>query len=97
MRKLTFIAGAAVGYVLGARAGRQRYEQIAEAARRVQRNPTVRNGLDTAAQAGRQAASRTAGVIADRAGDRLPESVSDRLRSMRSREVPLDDDWGSSR
>ena len=28
MAKLSFIAGLAAGYVLGARAGKQRYEQI---------------------------------------------------------------------
>lgn len=30
--KLTLVAGLAVGYVLGSRAGRERYEQIARAA-----------------------------------------------------------------
>ncbi|ADD41500.1 hypothetical protein [Stackebrandtia nassauensis] len=43
MRKWVFVAGVAVGYVLGARAGRERYEQIAAMARRVRDNPTVRN------------------------------------------------------
>lgn len=32
--KIVFVAGAAAGYVLGARAGRKRYEQIAAAASR---------------------------------------------------------------
>jgi hypothetical protein len=32
--KILFVAGAAAGYVLGARAGRKRYEQIASAANR---------------------------------------------------------------
>lgn len=32
--KILFVAGAAAGYVLGARAGRKRYEQIAAAANR---------------------------------------------------------------
>ncbi len=39
--KLTFLAGLAVGYVLGARAGRERYEQITRTARRLRDNPTV--------------------------------------------------------
>lgn len=43
MRKWIFVAGVAVGYVLGSRAGRERYEQIAAAARRVRDNRTVRN------------------------------------------------------
>jgi hypothetical protein len=41
MRKLILVVGFAAGYVLGTRAGRQRYEQIAQAARRVKDHPTV--------------------------------------------------------
>lgn len=41
MRLLTFTAGLAVGYVLGARAGREKYEQIVEGARKLQANPTL--------------------------------------------------------
>ncbi|WP_052852257.1 hypothetical protein [Streptomyces avicenniae] len=85
MRKLTFIAGAAVGYVLGARAGRERYEQLRAAARRLAENPAVRNGVDTAAQSGRQAAARAAGAVAERAGDRLPDPVTNRLRAVGER------------
>jgi hypothetical protein len=39
--KATFFAGLAIGYVLGTRAGRERYEQITRAARKVRSNPTV--------------------------------------------------------
>ena len=39
MSKLSLLAAAGVGYVLGARAGRQRYEQIAGTARKVAGNP----------------------------------------------------------
>lgn len=41
--KLSFLAGAAVGYVLGARAGRERYEQIVRVARRVAGSQTVQS------------------------------------------------------
>lgn len=42
MGRLRFglIVGLATGYILGARAGRERYEQIARVARRVQSSPT---------------------------------------------------------
>jgi hypothetical protein len=43
MRKTVFAAGLAAGYVLGARAGRERYETIARAARRVQSSQTVQS------------------------------------------------------
>lgn len=39
--RMMFAAGLAVGYVLGARAGRERYEQIKRAARRVADSPAV--------------------------------------------------------
>jgi len=41
MRMLTFAAGLAAGYVLGTRAGREKYEQIAAGARQVRANPTL--------------------------------------------------------
>jgi len=43
MHKLSMAVGFAAGYVLGARAGRQRYEQIAQAARRVRDHPAVQS------------------------------------------------------
>jgi hypothetical protein len=44
--KLVFVAGAAVGYVLGARAGRRRYEQIKAGAERLWNDPNVQKGVD---------------------------------------------------
>ena len=41
MAILKLAAGVAIGYVLGSRAGRERYEQIAETARKVSAHPTV--------------------------------------------------------
>ncbi|MGW1077055.1 YtxH domain-containing protein [Streptomyces sp. NPDC002537] len=90
--RLTFIIGAAVGYVLGARAGRERYEQLRKGAQRVAQNPAVRNTAESAAQNGRALASKAF----DRLGDRLPGSVSDRVRSLRERGQGAEDDWGTS-
>ena len=42
MRKPTILIAAGIGYVLGAKAGRTRYEQIRSATRRVAGNPQVR-------------------------------------------------------
>ncbi|MGO2110758.1 MAG: hypothetical protein ACTH31_04020 [Pseudoclavibacter sp.] len=41
MKKLVFVIGLIVGYVLGARAGRKRYDQIAEAAKNVWQSKPV--------------------------------------------------------
>jgi len=43
MRKLSMAVGFAAGYVLGARAGRQRYEQITQVAHKVWEHPTVQS------------------------------------------------------
>lgn len=42
MGKLTMVAAGAVGYVLGTRAGRDRYEQIKTGAAKLARDPRVR-------------------------------------------------------
>ncbi len=41
MKVVKFAAGLAVGYVLGSRAGRDKYEQIVAAARKAQDHPAV--------------------------------------------------------
>jgi tryptophan synthase beta subunit len=42
------LIGAAIGYVLGAKAGRERYDQIVRAYHRIIENPTVRKAAGTA-------------------------------------------------
>jgi hypothetical protein len=46
MKKLLFMAGAAIGYVFGTRSGRQRYEQMRTKAREVMERPKVRQATD---------------------------------------------------
>jgi len=43
--KIVFVLGAAVGYVLGTRAGRERYEQIKRGAQRVWNTEPVQQGV----------------------------------------------------
>jgi predicted component of type VI protein secretion system len=96
--RLTFVIGLAVGYVLGTRAGRERYEQLKKSARQVAQNPAVRNTAETAAHQGRQFAGRAYHVVSDKVGDRMPESVAGRVRSLRERSAHDGgaDDWGTS-
>ncbi|GAB7108197.1 YtxH domain-containing protein [Streptomyces phaeofaciens JCM 4814] len=96
--RLTFVVGLAVGYVLGTRAGRERYEQLKKSARQVAQNPAVRNTAETAAQQSRQFAGRAYHVVSDKVGDRMPESVAGRVRSLRERSAHDGggDDWGTS-
>ncbi|EDY56990.2 secreted protein, partial [Streptomyces sviceus ATCC 29083] len=66
--KLTFVVGLTLGYVLGTRAGRERYEQLKKSARQVAQNPAVRNTAETAAQQGRQFAGKAYHVVSDKGG-----------------------------
>ncbi|WP_249345337.1 YtxH domain-containing protein [Microbispora sp. H11081] len=66
--KAMFATGLAVGYVLGTRAGRERYEQIKRFAQRFADSPTVQ---EAAGLVGAQA-SKVAGKAKDLAGDRVP-------------------------
>jgi hypothetical protein len=71
MRKLVFLVGMATGYVLGTKAGRERYETIARTASRIKSSQTVQSA---------------AGVLREQAGsavNRIPtESV---LRPVREK------------
>ncbi|MFI9718424.1 YtxH domain-containing protein [Streptomyces sp. NPDC052396] len=90
--RLTFIAGLAVGYVLGTRAGRERYEELRKGAQRIAQNPAVRNTAESAAQNARALAGR--GL--DRLGHRIPAPVAERVRSLREQRVADEDDWGTT-
>ncbi|MFJ1548646.1 YtxH domain-containing protein [Streptomyces sp. NPDC088246] len=94
--RLTFIAGLALGYVIGTRAGRERYEQLKKSARQFAQNPAVRNTAESAAQSGRDLAGKAYHVVSDKVGDKMPASVADRVRSLRDRGQNGEDDWGTT-
>ena len=72
MSKLSLLAAAGVGYVLGARAGRQRYEQIAATARKVADNPKVQR----VAHRAQDAAAQQAAAAAEAAKDKVSSAAS---------------------
>ena len=83
MSKLTLIAAGAAGYVLGARAGRERYEQIADGARRVMRNPRVQSARQQARDAvAEQAAAAREGVVekAKESASTAASAAADKVR-----------------
>ncbi|GGT48132.1 hypothetical protein [Streptomyces purpureus] len=91
--KLTFVVGLALGYVIGTRAGRERYEQLKKSAREFSQNPAVRNAAESAAQTGREVAGKAFHAVSEK----VPGSVSERVRSLRERgQGDVDDDWGTS-
>jgi len=79
MSKLTLLAAAAAGYVLGARAGRQRYDQIATAARKVADDPRVQRAAHRAQDAAAQQASAAAGAAKDKVSS-AASTAADKVR-----------------
>ena len=65
MRKLSFLSGAAVGYMFGTKAGRKRYEQIKARATEAWTSDPVQAKVETA----KQAVKTHAPVIADKVGN----------------------------
>ena len=73
MKKLIILVAGGTGYVLGARAGRERYDQIRNMAMKVKSNPTVQSTARQATGAAAAAApvvkdkvAGTAGAAADK-------------------------------
>ncbi len=75
--KLWFISGLAAGFVLGARAGREKYEEIVANARKVWENPTVQEAAGVAqAQATRLYSEGKDKISQSKLGDKLSTSRS---------------------
>ena len=67
--RATFLAGLAVGFVAGTRAGRERYEQMKKLAQKVVESPAVRN----ATRAAGEKATELSKVAKDKAATRVPK------------------------
>ena len=79
MSKLTLLTAAAVGYVLGAHAGRERYEQIADGARKLAGNPRVQAAKQQAQGVVAEQASHVKDVAAEKAKE-TASAVGDKVR-----------------
>jgi len=88
MSKLLLLAAGATGYVLGARAGRDRYDQIMDQAQRFRANPKVQQATADAQHVARErapvvgeklsgAAKRTAGAVQSKVGSSSADKASD--------------------
>ena len=67
--RATFLAGLAVGFVAGTRAGRERYEQMKKYARKTVESPPVQK----AARAAGEKATELTKVAKDKAATRVPK------------------------
>jgi len=80
MKKLTLLIAGGIGYVLGTRAGRERYEQIKKAATRVKDDPRVQEKAAQAADLAKEKApivKDKVAAAASTAADKVTPSGSD--------------------
>ena len=82
MPRMSFLVGLAAGYVLGARAGKQRYEQIKAVSGKVWQSGPVQKQVAVAKESAR---TKAAPVVADFVAD-AAKATSEKLRA--SRTVP---------
>ena len=73
--KTGLLIGVRIGYVLGARAGRERYDQIRAAAAKVRRFPVVARPLDAAGQK----VSDIVRAGGEQVTDKVADAVKERL------------------
>ena len=69
MGKVSFLAGAAVGYVFGTRAGEKRYEQIKKQADKAWQNPAVQEKVTAATEQVKTKAPAVAAAVGQKAAD----------------------------
>lgn len=72
MSKLGILVGFGAGYVLGARAGRERYDQLMEKAQQMWRDPRVQQRASQAQDLAQEKASQAAGAVQGAVKHRVP-------------------------
>jgi hypothetical protein len=83
-----FLIGLGAGYVLGTRAGRERYEQLRRWFRSVSGNPAVQQIAERGKEAAGEAAHKGAEAV-QRGVTRVGTSVKDRLGNGRDADVEI--------
>jgi hypothetical protein len=84
MKKLSLLIAAGIGYVLGSRAGRERYEQIKRMATRVKDDPRVQEKAHQAADLAKEKAPLVKEKVTTAAGaaaDKVTHSSNGHHRS----------------
>lgn len=87
--KMQFIAGLGVGYVLGTRSGRERYQQMKDKAQDMWQDPRVQDRADYAQEVLKEKASDVSSAVAAKVSDvgsAVATKVSDKVGSHSSEE-----------
>lgn len=80
--KLWFLSGVAVGFVVGSRAGRERYDQLVAAARRLMDHPTVQEAAGVVQAQANRLYSEGKTAVGDRLSNtKIGERFSHRAES----------------
>jgi hypothetical protein len=91
MKKLMLLAAVAIGYVLGARAGRERYDQIMGLVNRVKDDPRVQQKAQKAMDVAREQAPAVADKVTHAAGAAASKVTGDGHRSAHHMAGPQSD------
>jgi hypothetical protein len=90
--RLSFIAGFAAGFVLGTRAGREKYDQMVRFAKAAAENPTVQQAAGAIQAQASTLASSTAQKVGGQLHDKVPQmaqqaahTVGDRIPGLKHR------------
>lgn len=95
MSKLGTLVIGGIGYVLGARAGRERYDQIRGLAKKVKDDPRVQQQTHRAAEAAKDAARDAAPVVKDKVSS-AASSAAQTVRSAKDDSSDTGDAAGST-
>ena len=83
--RITFLSGLAAGFVLGARAGRERYEQMKKIARTAADNPAVQQAAGALQAQAAELANSARQRVTDEVRNRVPGMTKPAQRAASSR------------
>lgn len=85
--RIGFVTGLAAGFVLGTKAGRERYEQMKKAARGLADNPSVQQAAGAVQAQASELATTAGSKISDGVRERMPQ-LAKNARSLAEDKVP---------
>ena len=92
--RFTFFAGLAVGFIVGARAGRERYEQLKKVARKAADSPAMQQAAGAAqaqaaglARSAKDKAMQRVPRLTEKAKNSMSGPLGDRIPGLRARDA----------
>ena len=90
--RFTFFAGLAVGFIVGARAGRERYEQLKKLARKAADSPAMQQAAGAAQAAGLARSAKDKAMervprLTEKAKNTVSGPIADHIPGLRTRDA----------